>query len=182
MEGVINYVFIIERRCKQVPSTGSAVGYFLNFVVPVCSELFREAAFDIDGTKHDLRSGNFEFRVVMPESLSDANQTSAELYCVGSGLTPTHIQTKYRKIPFWVQSTVENGKVIFWDYPTALKSSDEAVKFVTQTAYLNSAPIRKAMEKRELANFEKVVRLMLESTSEGAPFRGNVKVVHPLQP
>lgn len=166
-----------EADFEMLPSTGSAVGYFLNFIAPVCAEIGRQESFDVDGSKFDLTKGNFEFRIVLPESLSDANQTSAEHYCTRRGLKPTQVQTPYRKFPFWVQPSAENGKVIFWDYPTALKSSDEAVKYVTRTAYLSSGSIKRAMEKRELANFEKVIRLMLVSTSEGAPFRGNVKII-----
>lgn len=165
-----------EADFEMLPSTGSAVGYFLNFVAPVCAELRRQDAFETEDGVFDLRSGEFEFRVVLPDSLNDANQTSAEHYCAARGLRATQVQTPYRKYPFWVQPSAADGKVVFWDYPTTLKSSDEAVKYVTRTAYLSSDPIRKAMERRELANFEKVIHLMLSSTSEGAPFRGNVKI------
>lgn len=174
----ISHRFEHEAEFEMLPSTGSAVGYFLNFVVPVCAELRRQQAFETEEGSFDLRNGNFEFRIVLPDSLNDANQTSAEHYCSERGLEPTQVQTTYRDFPFWVQPSATKGKVVFWDYPTTLKSSDEAVKYVTRTAYLSSDPIRKAMEKRELANFEKVIKLMLSSTSEGAPFRDNVKIHH----
>jgi predicted nucleotide-binding protein len=178
IEQAIFHRFEHEADFEMLPSTGSAVGYFLNFVAPVCAELRRLEAFETADGTFDLRSGNFEFRIVLPDSLNDANQTSAEHYCSTRGLQPTHIQTPYRKFPFWVQPSTTDGKVMFWDYPTTLKSSDEAVKYVTRSAYLSSGPIRRAMEKRELANFEKVIGLMLNSTSEGAPFRDNVKIHH----
>jgi predicted nucleotide-binding protein len=167
-----------EADFEMLPSTGSAVGYFLNFVAPVCAEIRRLKSYIVGNKEFDLSAGNFQFRIVLPDSLSDANQASAEQYCVSRRLEPTHVKTQYRKYPFWVQSEVEDGDVVFWDYPTALKSSDEAVKYVTRSSYLNSGSIRKAMEKRELANFERVIHLMLSSTSEGSPFRGNVKIVH----
>lgn len=166
-----------EAEFELLPSTGSAVGYFLNFVVPACAAIQRMEAFEIEGRAYDLRSGNFEFKIVLPSSLNDANQTSAEHYCRKHGLISTQVQG-YRSFPFWVQPSIEEGKVVFWDYPTALKSSDEAVKFATRTAYLSSAPIRKAMERRELFNFEKVIHLLLTTTSEGAPFRQNIKMIH----
>ena len=132
-----------EADFEMLPSTGSAVGYFLNFVAPVCAEIRRLKAFSVGGEKFDLSTGKFEFRIVLPNSLSDANQASAEHYCVSHRLEPAHVQTQYRKYPFWVQPTIEDGNVVFWDYPTTLKSSDEAVKCVTRSAYLNSCQSEK---------------------------------------
>ncbi len=169
--------YVSEVDFQLLPSTGSAVGYFHNFLVPVCRKLQKETTFPVGASEVDLTKHPFEFRIVLPKSLKEANQASAEQFCLKQSLEHTSVKTAHRTFPFWIQPSMEDDKLVFWDYPTALKSSDEAVQYVSRGSYLMKSALRDALESKELRNFERTLQLLLDTTSDGALVKDLIRIV-----
>ena len=112
----------------------------------------------------------------MPGSLTEANRPYAQKLFKGLPVTEFTVKSTHRSFPFWVSTSLEDGRVVFWDYPTILRSSDEAIRYVTRGAYLARPAVRKQFEAKELGNFEKCIRLQLSSEAAAAPFRDNIEI------
>ena len=70
-------VSAIQSRAKEavlqlLPSTALAIGYFNNFLMPVCKELAQRDYVEISGKQVDIRADNFDVTIVLPKTLSDA--------------------------------------------------------------------------------------------------------------
>jgi hypothetical protein len=125
----------------------------------------------------DIGHDNFRFRVVIPASLQDANRPFAAKLFGRLPVTPFTIQTTHREFPFWVSSSLEAGNLVFWDYPTILRASDEAVSYVTRSAFLSNPVIRARFEQKELHNFERSLRLLVKTVPDAAAFRDNIEIL-----
>jgi predicted nucleotide-binding protein len=169
--------FETEAEFELLPSTGSAVSYFHNFVLPVCSDLAQRKTVTVNGAPIDISRNNLRFRIVIPGSLRDANRPFAAKLFGRLPVIPFTIQTSHRDFPFWVGSSLEGGNLVFWDYPTILRASDEAVSYVTRSAFLSNPVIRARFEAKELYNFERSLRLLLTTVPEAAAFRDNIEIV-----
>jgi len=169
--------FETEAEFELLPSTGSAVSYFHNFVIPVCSELAQRTSVTVTGEPIDISHDNFRFRIAIPGSLRDANRPFAAKLFGRLPVIPFTIQTSHRDFPFWVSSSLEGRNLVFWDYPTILRASDEAVSYVTRSAFLSNLVIRDRFEAKELYNFERSLRLLLTTVPEAAGFRDNIEMI-----
>ena len=169
--------FETEAEFELLPSTGSAVSYFHNFVLPVCSHLAQRTSVVVSGTSIDISGDSFRLRIVIPASLRDANRPFAAKLFGRLPVTAFTIQTSHRDFPFWVSSSLEGRNLVFWDYPTILRASDEAVSYVTRSAFLSNPVIRTRFEAKELYNFERSLRLLLTTVPEAAAFRDNIEIV-----
>lgn len=168
--------FASESEFELLPSTGSAVSYFHNFMLPVCEALSGMDSIKIGGAVHKFTRGNFCFRIVMPKTLTEANRGSATRLFEKLNLDSCTVETRHRDFPFWVSTTVGGDTLTFWDYPTILKASDEAVEYVTRSAFLSKPTIRARFEEKELHNFERSLRLLLAG-SDASAFKDNVEIV-----
>lgn len=166
-----------EAEFELLPSTGSAVSYFYNFVLPVCEELCSLEEVEIANQRTPLPGTKFKFRILMPRKLRDANRHAAKARVDELKLSDVSIETENRQYPFYASAKLEKGNVVFWDYPTILKSSDEAVDHVTRGAFLGASPLKDIFDARELTNFEKSIRLLLDREDRAARFRDNLEIV-----
>lgn len=164
-----------EAEFELLPSTGSAVSYFHNFVIPVCEQLVRLKEVEINGTTHRIARDTVRFRILLPGSLREANRPFATKLFSELPVVPFTVRTEHREYPFWVSTSLEDGAVVFWDYPTILKASDEAVEYVTRSAFLSNPAIRERFEIKELKNFERSLQLLLH-TAEAAAIKTNIEI------
>jgi predicted nucleotide-binding protein len=160
---------ILETDAKTglslLPSTGTAIGYFKNFIQPVAEYLLSDE-FRIDDQIYHARETGYVFDIVMPASLTGAGfgqraafvkRNAAELeerkVAFGSG----------RPYPFFVRKGSPSGRLHLVDFPTPLAASvevinliiDDEMKSLDEIDYThgNMKP-KQLLEAKELSNFE----------------------------
>lgn len=175
----------IDRRHQQeaefqlLPSTGIAVSYFYNFLVPVCKLLSgRSEVTTYQNEKEQLDYDDFRFQILLPGSIRDANPSGADHHVRNLNLVGVVVgkTTGHRPYPFYLDANASSDRVlVFTDYPTVLKASDEAVDHVTRDAYLSVGGMREVLEARELANFRNTISLLLDDYDDAIAFRSKVE-------
>jgi len=167
----------LESNLQQLPSTALAIGYFKNFILPVCRELAHRKTVQVGGRRIDLAQGNFEFRIVLPQSLSDASVEGAQKFCKTQGVSEFRLKTGARNFPFYVSSLVGTGCLEFYDYPTTLHASHECVRLALAGPYLGYGKHHAILDQREIHNFERTLAILL-SEPAASEFRDRVKILH----
>jgi hypothetical protein len=165
-----------ESSLQQLPSTALAIGYFQNFVLPVCKELANQQSVALRGEQIDISRGNFDFTIVLPATLSEASVEGAKKFCRVQKVDEFSLKTGARSYPFYVSGSPKAGRLVFYDYPTTLRASLEAVRLALAGPYLGYGKHHQILDEREIKNFERTLRILLNDTS-ATEFRDNVKIV-----
>jgi hypothetical protein len=158
-----------------LPSTSLAIGYFKNFVLEVCRALYRTSELKIGSGVYDLTKDIFDFHIVLPDRGSDASQAGFLKFTRSRQLQQIQItgETGSRRFPFFVDSSVHNGRIQMYDYPTTLRAAREAI-LIASSRGLSDAEIA-ALEAREIRNFAATLVRLLKS-SDAADFRDNIHI------
>ncbi|MEP6756951.1 MAG: STING domain-containing protein [Chthonomonadales bacterium] len=169
----------IHERSKQstlqlLPSTGLAIGYFNNFVLPVCQELNKLKMVKIGKRNVPLKPDSFDFTVVLPKDLSQASIYGAKKFVSAQGLLDFNLPTTGRPYPFYVSSKLHKGRVQFYDYPTTLNASQGAIRIALSGPFIGFSEHHTLLEKMEIANFQRAMESLLREPS-AAEFADNVK-------
>ncbi len=165
-----------ESNLQRLPSTALAIGYFQNFVLPVCKELAKRKAVFVGGKRIDISQDNFDFTVVMPKTLSEASIEGAKKFCKIQKVAEFKLKTGARSYPFYVSSSLKAGQLIFYDYPTTLRASHECVRLALAGPYLGYGKHHAVLDEQEIRNFERTLRILLSEAS-ATEFRDNVKII-----
>lgn len=168
-----------ESNLQHLPSTALAIGYFKNFVLPVCNELAKRKAVSIGGNKIDISRDNFDFTVVLPKSLSDASVEGAQKFCKTHKVAEFKLKTGARNYPFYVSTSVRAGRLAFYDYPTTLRASHECVRLALAGPYMGFGKHHLVLDGREIRNFERTLAILLATDPAATEFRDNVKIINP---
>lgn len=168
----------IEQRAKEsflhlLPSTALAIGYFQNFVLPVCQELARRDTVPLGTEEVDISKDNYDFTIVLPKTLSDASTQGASKFTKSIGAGPFELKAGARPYPFYVRSEHHGGRVVFYDYPTTLNASQRAISLALHRSSLGSSEDHRLLEAKEIANFRRTIEILLEEP-QAAEFRTNV--------
>lgn len=163
-----------ESSLQLLPSTGLAIGYFENFITPVCRELANRKTVHLAGVEIDVSKGNFDLTIVLPKTLSDASIEGAKKFCKEKGVKDFSLSTSARPFPFFVDSTLRDGRLVFYDYPTTLRASHEAVQLALAGPYIGYGNYHSVLDDKEINNFERTLRLLLRRPT-AAESRENVK-------
>ncbi len=158
-----------------LPSTSLAIGYFKNFVLQVCRVLYRTPDLKVEGRTFDLTRDIFDFNIVLPDSALDASHAGFLKFTRSRKLTQIQVtgDDQSRRFPFFVDSTVENGRVQMFDYPTTLRAAREAIALASNR---NLADEEMTMlETREIRNFASTLEKLLQSP-DAADFRDNIRL------
>lgn len=145
----------------QLPSTALAIGYFHNFLAKVCDRLDDYEPVIIGGSTITYES--FSLNILIPdrlELLDDVNLRS-----VYRKLTRVTVNnSKFRDFPFFVRGMPSEGQghLELFDIPTTLCASREAIQRIFQEDYIGKGSLRSRAEVREVRNFERTLRLLLE--------------------
>jgi hypothetical protein len=166
-----------ESTLQHLPSTALAIGYFQNFMLPVCRELASKKKIPIKGKQVDISNGNFDFTVVLPRSLSEASIEGAKKFCRNNNVIEFELRTGARHYPFYVTTSFKSGQLHFFDYPTTLRSSHECVRLALAGPFLGYGKYHSILDEREIRNFERTLRILLDEAS-ATEFRENVKIIH----
>lgn len=163
-----------ESFLQLLPSTGLAIGYFENFVLPVCQELANARVVKVGDTEIDLTADNFDFTIVFPKALSDASVQGAKRFCKDRGVQEFSIRAGSRAFPFYVNSKLEADRLVFYDFPTTLRASHEAIQLALSGPYLGYGKYHAVLDDKEINNFERTLRILLARPA-AAEFRDSVK-------
>ena len=165
-----------ESSLQPLPSMSLAIGYFKNFVLPVCRELAKRPIVRIGGRKIDINRNSFDFTIVLPKSLSDASIEGAKKFCKVHQVTEFKLKTGARSYPFYVRAEIKDGHLEFYDYPTTLHASHECVRMALAGPYMGYGKYHDLLDKREIRNFERTLEILLREPS-ASEFRDNVKII-----
>lgn len=166
----------LESGLQLLPSTGLAIGYFQNFVLPVCQELAAIQSVNVGGVGVDISKDNFDFTIVLPASLSDASIQGARKFTKAHNAQEFVLKTTSRSFPFYVSTSVAAGRVVFYDYPTTLRASHEAIQIALAGPYLGKGKHHAVLDQKEIVNFQRTLHILLQDGG-AAEFRENVKFI-----
>jgi hypothetical protein len=176
----------IEREENQLaftmlPSTALAIGYYKNFVLEVCKALLRTSDYELlDGRPYDFTLGKFNFYIVLPDKGAESGHAGYDAFLRNRGLTQIEIRggaDGIRRFPFYIDSLPRNGYISLYDYPTTLRSSWEAIDYISRSTDI-SASERETVERREIVNFERTLRQLLDNSPEATNFKDKIKIVY----
>jgi hypothetical protein len=146
---------------SNLPSTALAIGYFQNFLSRVCDKLDDFEPVLIADRKIDYTS--FKLHVIIPdklELLDDDNMKS-----ILKRLTLVRIKnSQFREFPFYMQALPPEGTkhLDLFDIPTTMRTSRETIKRIFTGEFVGRNDLQSRAEKREAANFERTLHLLLE--------------------
>jgi hypothetical protein len=166
-----------------LPSTSLAIGYFSNFVLQVCKTLINKSDLMVGDTIHDCRDDSFDFHIVLPDKGIDSGHEGFSKFTRTHQLSPIVVKsdTSPRTFPFFVDSQLyqdsKTGKtrVRLYDCPTTLLAAREAIQLAFSRGTTQDE--LDAMERREVANFDRTLRRLLREPS-AANFYNNIKLVY----
>jgi len=165
-----------QSTLQLLPSTGLAIGYFNNFVLPVCQGLNTLRTVKLGGKDVKIKPDSFDFTVVLPKDLSQSSIFGAKKYVDSKGLLDFTLPTSGRPYPFYVGSKLQKGRVQFYDYPTTLNASQGAIRLALSGPFLGFSQHHELLEKMEIANFQRAMESLLREPS-AAQFADNVKFI-----
>lgn len=171
----------LHERAKEayldlLPSTGLAIGYFENFVLPTCLEIARLPCVMVGGKEFAIKGDNFEFTIVLPKSLSDASRAGATKFFKSERVEHIVIQLPNRSYPTYVSSEITAGRVNIFDFPTTLRASHEAVRIALAGQFLGQTRHHDSLDRKEIANFSKTLNILLQKP-DAANIRDNIRII-----
>ena len=164
----------IDEKCHlgvlgMLPSTVLAIGYFENFVKPVCESL---------STNNEIlekyNCSSYSFRIFLPKDLDSDIKKKANIFYKAKNFEPLAIQSiSRRSYPLYVAIDTVNSQAILSDMPTTLNGLDKAIEMYLGKGHIGKSNEQSLLENRELRNFEKVLRSLI---SEDANCRQYVDI------
>ena len=164
-----------EAYLQLLPSTGLAVGYFKNFLIPACNALAYAPSIEVNGATIDISNDNFDFNIILPDSLSVASPEGATKYFKANSLISVSLPTSGRPYPLHVDATVSAGRLQIFDYPTTLGASHEAIKVALASTFLGYSAHHQILDNKEIENFRRTIEILLKDPG-AAGFADNIKI------
>lgn len=176
--GLTQLIRTVEERSKEsflnlLPSTALAIGYYQNFVLPVCQELARRESVCVFGEDFDISEDNYKFTIVLPSTLADSSRHGANRFVKKHGMTQFHLSLGCRDYPFYVGAESSGNSIKFYDYPTTLNASQKAISLALPRSSIGPSAEMSMLGIKELANFQRTIETLLREP-ESAEFRDNV--------
>jgi hypothetical protein len=159
-----------------LPSTALAIGYFNCFLKKVCDEIINTSSITIESKKVKIKE--FKIDVLLPAALDDDG--------VDSFIKMYNIKHNFSKASTFVESSsIKNARgypfhfkvdppeqnldseitVQLSDIPTTLSTIIESLKLFLPLGEVGLNEDRTYLEKRELANFSKVLKYLINRNS-----------------
>ncbi|MDR1584071.1 MAG: nucleotide-binding protein [Prevotellaceae bacterium] len=144
----------------MLPSTVLAIGYFNNFVQPICEYLSSSTSeIEINGIKHK----QFKFKIVLPKDLDSDIKKRANTFYKEKSFELIDIPTSGRPYPLFVAVDSSNNTLMLSDMPTTLSGIDKAIEMYLRKGHIGKSNEQQLLEDRELRNFETVLKNLIES-------------------
>lgn len=144
----------------MLPSTVLAIGYFNNFVQPICEYLSSQnSVIEIKGIKYN----QFKFKIVLPKDLDSDIKKRANTFYKEKEFELIDIPTSSRPYPLFVAIDTSNNLLMLSDMPTTLGGIDKAIEMYLRKGHIGKSSEQQLLEDRELRNFETVLKNLVES-------------------
>lgn len=164
-----------ESYLQLLPSTGLAIGYFKNFLIPACSALADNDEIEVAGKLIDISNDNFDFNIILPSTLSSASPSGASKYFKDNSMVNISVPTCGRSYPLYVNATIVDGRLQIFDYPTTLGASHEAIKIAQASTFMGYTKYHHLLDNKEIENFQRTIKILLKEPS-AAGFNANIKI------
>lgn len=161
-------------RFSMLPSTSLAIGYYINFLEKVAQAFTQIDEFEVIEKEASGKIINRQtikvkdrypsITVLLPKKLSDLKP--AFLGRKTTNLKQITVNTPFRPFPFYIEGDVSEDTVSFFDIPTTLLSSLETVNKTFSADFLARDDNMDRIQRREIANFEKTIRIMVPDAIE----------------
>lgn len=163
-------------RIGMLPSESLALGYFNNFLDPVCYELTDGKPIELGARSFDPNNDKFEFNIILPDNLNDVSpRRYRDLFRDQSRFIKVQVGGRSRNFPFYIDSEKTANYFKLYDYPTTLSSSYEAIqRAINQDDYYTDEQ-KNWLKNREIRNFHRTLKIMLEE--KGAIYRNKIKFI-----
>lgn len=142
-----------------LPSTVLAIGYFENFLRPVCDYLVENGEIEFRGKKYDTG----RLKIILPEKLNSDMKKKATLYFRKNGYTEFPIQDSRRSYPLYVAVSEIGDRLVLSDMPTTLNGVNKAIEMYLKKGHIGKSCEQQLLEERELGNFRMVLSNLIES-------------------
>ncbi len=158
-----------------LPSTSLAIGYYINFIEKVANAFKKIDTYEIyekdkEGKKINIQKRNGKKKaptitILLPRKLSSLKPALFKKKT--TGLKQIMVDTPYRPFPFYIDGDItDENNVQLFDIPTTLLSSLETINRIFEKDFLKKDDNFKRIERREISNFEKTIRLLVPSKIE----------------
>lgn len=144
----------------MLPSTVLAIGYFNNFVQPICEYLSSQnSMIEVNGKKYN----QFKFKIVLPKDLDSDIKKRANTFYKEKSFELIDIPTSGRPYPLFVAVDTLNNTLMLSDMPTTLSGIDKAIEMYLRKGHIGKSNEQQLLEDRELRNFETVLKNLIGS-------------------
>lgn len=144
----------------MLPSTVLAIGYFNNFVQPICEYLSSQnSMIEVNGKKYN----QFKFKIVLPKDLDSDIKKRANTFYKEKSFELIDIPTTGRPYPLFVAVDTLNNTLMLSDMPTTLSGIDKAIEMYLRKGHIGKSNEQQLLEDRELRNFETVLKNLIGS-------------------
>ncbi|HAA17104.1 MAG TPA: hypothetical protein DCE41_37490 [Cytophagales bacterium] len=134
-------------RLGFLPSTGIAMGYFKNLLVPICKSIG-------EGNHTSITNYNIsKVEVLIPSQIDDFVHNTATDYYRQEGLIELEIPSKKRPFPVRIQVFEGSNEAVIQDIPTTLSVLKDTLALHLPSDILGKTEDQEYLEQRELRNF-----------------------------
>lgn len=143
----------------MLPSTVLAIGYFNNFVKPICEFLSSGNPLTIKSEIYN----QFTFKIILPKDLDADIKRRANAFYKQKNFELVDIPTASRPYPLFVAVDTSVNKLILSDMPTTLSGIDKAIEMYLQVGHIGKSNEQQLLEERELRNFGTVLEQLVKA-------------------
>lgn len=175
------------RTFTLLPSTALAIGYYTNFLSRVLAAFKQVNRYrivqrdargnEIEGTANEYDAAEVRpvIHVELPARLRDLEPAALRRHT--ANYRQIELGTALRAYPFYVrveEMDPTDGTLDLFDIPTTMLSSKRAIEEIFSDSFLADEANLAMLEGREIANFEKTLRLLIDNKAETEFFRFHV--------
>jgi hypothetical protein len=142
---------------RLLPSTALAIGYFENFIKPVC-----RGKFDHAGRTYNLEKEPFKLVVLMPDHFGPTFHTNLPTALRDAAFEEVTVNTSSRGFPFYVRTDMSEGALELYDIPTTLSVLPRAIGLYLGKQYVGTGVDERVLQAREITNFRRTIEQLLE--------------------
>lgn len=148
-----------QAELSLLPSTALAIGYFENFVKPVCTH----GKLTLNGRDWNLAKDHHRWFVLIPSDFGPTFHPHLGGLLDKCGLSAVSVDAGgARPFPFHVDANAPGDRLEIFDVPTTLSTIPRAIELHLGKEYIGADPRETEMLNRELRNFAKTLRCLLD--------------------
>lgn len=152
-------------RISLLPSTSSAIGYYTNFLQPLCAVLQREKEIDVAGTRYPFVAGRNRIVILVPPQLQTDLKARMERLTEQHGLQNVTVPVLHGTLRAYAAFSAEEGRLHIVDLPLCLSTSKIAVGLFFGQDFLGRPEQFVQCEQREISNFFNTLQNLVQENA-----------------